>query len=48
VWEPRLESEKIAALASDQNSILDADDIANEHRQRLKESLVTLRGKRDL
>ena len=44
----RLESEKIAALASDQNSILDADDIANEHRQRLKESLVTLRGKRDL
>jgi len=44
----RLESEKIAALASDQNSILDADDIANEHRQRLKESLNSLRGKRDL
>ena len=44
----RLESEKIAALASDQNSILDADDIANEHRQRLKESLNTIRGKRDL
>ena len=45
---PCLESEKIAALAGAQNSILDADDIANEHRQRLKESLGTLRGKRDL
>lgn len=44
----RLESEKIAALANDQNSILDADDIANEHRQRLMESLNSLRGKRDL
>lgn len=44
----RLESEKIAALASDQNSLLDADDIANEHRQRLEESLNTLRGQRDL
>lgn len=44
----RLESEKIAALANDQNSILDADDIANEHRQRLKESLKSLRGNRDL
>ena len=44
----RLETEKLAALASDQNSILDADDIANEQRQRLKESLKTIRGKRDL
>ena len=44
----RLESEKLAALANDQNSVLDADDIANEHRQRLKESLNSLRGKLDL
>ena len=44
----RLETEKLAALANDQNSILDADDIANEQRQRLKESLQTIRGKRDL
>ncbi len=44
----RLEGEKMAALANEQNSILDADDIANEHRQRLKESLKSLHGKRDL
>ena len=44
----RLETEKLAALANDQHSILDADDIANEQRQRLKASLNSLRGKRDL
>src|SRR4051794_14301043 len=44
----RLETEKLAALANDQNSILDSDDIANEQRQRLKESLKTIRGRRDL
>src|SRR5262245_27281618 len=44
----RLESEKLAALANDENSILDADDIANEQRQRLTESLKSLRWKRDL
>jgi chromosome partitioning protein len=44
----RLETEKLAALANDQHSILDADDIANEQRQRLRESLKSLRGKRDI
>lgn len=45
---PRLETEKLTTIANDQNSILDADDIANEHRQRLKESLKAIRGTTDL
>jgi chromosome partitioning protein len=44
----RLETEKLAALATDEHSILDTDDIAREQRQRLKESLKTLRGKHDV
>lgn len=44
----RLESEKLTLLANDNSSILDADDIMNEQRNRLRESLNSLRGKRDL
>ena len=44
----RLETEKLTALANHDNSLLDADDITSEHRSRLKESLASLNGKRDL
>jgi chromosome partitioning protein len=44
----RLEAQLQATIANDQYSDLDADDIKNEHRQRLKVSLDSLRGKRDV
>jgi chromosome partitioning protein len=44
----RLESQLQATIANDDYSDLDADDIKNEHRHRLKQSLDTLRGQRDI
>jgi chromosome partitioning protein len=42
--EPRLEAELQVAISHDDSSILDADDIRSEHRQRLRRSLDSLRG----
>ena len=42
----RLESALQAQLANDDSSELDADDLKNEHRERLKHSLNSLRGRR--
>ncbi len=44
----RLESALQAQLAHDDSSELDADDLKNEHRERLKNSLNSLRGRRDV
>jgi chromosome partitioning protein len=44
----RLESALQAQLANDDSSELDADDLKNEHRERLKQSLNSLRGRRDV
>ncbi len=44
----RLEAQLQAAMSSDDSSDLDADDLKNEHRQRLKNSLDTLRGVYDV
>ncbi|MCC7498586.1 MAG: ParA family protein [Bryobacterales bacterium] len=44
----RLESSLQAQLANDDSSELDADDLKNEHRERLKHSLNSLRGHRDV
>ncbi len=44
----RLESQLQAAISSEDSSDLDADDLKNEHRQRLKHSLDSLRGVYDL
>jgi chromosome partitioning protein len=44
----RLESALQAQLANDDSSELDADDLKNEHRERLKRSLNSLRGRRDV
>lgn len=44
----RLESALQAQLANDDSSELDADDLKNEHRERLKHSLNSLRGRRDI
>jgi chromosome partitioning protein len=44
----RLESQLQATIANDDYSDLDADDIKNEHRHRLKQSLESLRGVRDV
>jgi chromosome partitioning protein len=44
----RLESALQAQLAHEDSSELDADDLKNEHRERLKNSLNSLRGRRDL
>lgn len=44
----RLESALQAQIANDDSSELDADDLKNEHRERLKHSLNSLRGLRDV
>ena len=44
----RLETELQAAIAEGKYSDLDAEDIKNEHRQRLRRSLDSLRGQRDV
>jgi chromosome partitioning protein len=44
----RLESELQSHLAHEDSSELDADDLKNEHRERLKHSLDSLRGRRDV
>lgn len=44
----RLDSQLQATIANDDYSDLDADDIKNEHRHRLKQSLESLRGVRDV
>ena len=44
----RLDAQLQATIANDNYSDLDADDIKNEHRMRLKQSLESLRGHRDL
>lgn len=44
----RLESALQAQLAHEDSSELDTDDLKNEHRERLKKSLNTLRGRRDV
>lgn len=44
----RLDSQLQATIANDDYSDLDADDIKNEHRHRLKHSLESLRGVRDV
>lgn len=44
----RLDSQLQATVANDDYSDLDADDIKNEHRHRLKQSLESLRGVRDV
>jgi chromosome partitioning protein len=44
----RLESALQAQLAHEDSSELDTDDLKNEHRERLKNSLNSLRGRRDV
>jgi chromosome partitioning protein len=44
----RLESEMQAELSSENSSILDADDIQTDHRLRLRASLDSLRGQKDV
>jgi chromosome partitioning protein len=44
----RLEAQLQATIANDNYSELDADDLKNEQRQRLKNSIATLRTRRDL
>jgi len=44
----RLESALQVQLAHEDSSELDTDDLKNEHRERLKNSLNTLRGQRDV
>jgi chromosome partitioning protein len=44
----RLESALQTQLAHEDSSELDADDLKNEHRERLKNSLNSLRGRRDV
>ncbi len=44
----RLDAQLQATVANDNYSDLDADDIKNEHRMRLKQSIDSLRGQRDL
>ena len=44
----RLDAQLQATVANDNYSDLDADDIKNEHRMRLKQSVDSLRGQRDL
>jgi chromosome partitioning protein len=44
----RLESALQVQLAHEDSSELDTDDLKNEHRERLKNSLNTLRGRRDV
>ena len=44
----RLDSQLQTSLSTDDASDLDADDLKNEHRQRLKNSLDTLRGVYDI
>lgn len=44
----RLEAQLQASVANGEQSDLDADDIKSEHRARLKESIVSLRGERDI
>jgi chromosome partitioning protein len=44
----RLEAQLQASIANGEYSDLDADDVKNEHRQRLKASLDTLRGEKDV
>ena len=45
---PKLESELQSAIADGEKTTLDADEMRNEQRLRLKKSLDTLRGKRDV
>lgn len=45
---PRLEAELQVTVSRDDSSVLDADDIRNEHRLRLRASLESLRGKHDV
>jgi len=45
--EKRLEADLASMLADGNHSPLDADDIRNDHRNRLKSSIQSLRGKRD-
>lgn len=45
--QPRLDAEVQNRIASEQSSDLDADDLRNEHRARLKNALASLQGKRD-
>lgn len=45
--EKRLEAELHTLLAEGNQSPLDADDIRNEHRNRLKSAVASLRGRRD-
>jgi chromosome partitioning protein len=44
----RLDAQLQATVSNENYSDLDADDIKNEHRMRLKQSLESLRGHRDL
>jgi chromosome partitioning protein len=44
----RLESQLQSTVANENYSDLDADDIKSEHRMRLKQSLESLRGQRDV
>jgi chromosome partitioning protein len=44
----RLEGQLQSAIADGKYSDLDIDDLKNEHRQRLRKSLESLRGERDL
>jgi len=44
----RLEGQLQSAIAEGKYSDLDIDDLKNEHRQRLRKSLESLRGERDL
>src|SRR5262249_16000928 len=44
----RLDAQLQAAIASGEYSDLDADDIKSENRQRLRQSLASLRGLRDI
>jgi chromosome partitioning protein len=45
--QPRLEAEVQARIVGEGSSDLDADDLRNEHRVRLKNSIASLQGKRD-
>lgn len=45
---PRLEAQLQSSISSEGVSDLDADDIKNEHRQRLKHSLDSIRGLHDI
>lgn len=45
--QPRLEAEVQTRIAGEQASDLDADDLRNEHRMRLRNSIASISGQRD-